>query len=74
VPTENRSPEPRIRVDITEIIRGWKQDTASARAIILRVEREAGSFGAVQFWSTADAIRRPLIDITYVPPLRYEGR
>lgn len=63
-----------IKVDITEVMRAWKQDSVSARALILRVEREGGSYGQLRFWSTADATRLPVLDVTYVPPLKYEGR
>jgi hypothetical protein len=63
-----------IKVDITDVLRAWKQDTTSSRSIILRAEREAGSFGAVRFWSTADPTRQPQLRVTYIPPLRYEGR
>jgi hypothetical protein len=63
-----------IRVDITDVMRSWKQDTITPRTLVLRIDREGGSFGQLRFWSTADATRRPVIDLTYVPQVRYEGR
>src|SRR5262249_7903368 len=63
-----------IKVDITDLIRGWKGDTLSARALVHRLDHEGGTFGQVRFWSTSDLLRKPTIDITYVPPVNYEGR
>jgi hypothetical protein len=63
-----------IRVDITDVIKSWKGDTLSARSLILRLDKEGGTWGEVRFWSTSDPLRKPLIDITYVPPVNYEGR
>ena len=63
-----------IRVDITDVMRSWRQDTITPRTLVLRIDREGGSFGQLRFWSTADATRRPVIDLTYVPQVRYEGR
>jgi hypothetical protein len=63
-----------IKVDITDVVRSWKGDTLSARAFVLRLDREGGSFGQVRFWSTSDLLRKPVLDITFVPQVNYEGR
>jgi len=41
---------------------------------VLRLDHEGGSFGMVRFWSTGDPLRKPVLDITYIPPVNYEGR
>ncbi|MBI4502867.1 MAG: hypothetical protein HY700_17105 [Gemmatimonadetes bacterium] len=63
-----------VKVDLTDIIRAWRTDTTQAHTVVLRASPEGGSFGVLQFWSTADPTRRPTLDITYVPPISYQGR
>jgi hypothetical protein len=63
-----------IRVDITGLFRAWRADTTLNRALVLRTSPEGSSFGEVRFWSTADPTKRPLIEVTYVPPIRYQGQ
>jgi len=63
-----------IKVDITDVIRSWKGDSLSPRAVALTVEREGGSWAEARFWSSANLTLRPMLDITFVPPVKYEGR
>ncbi len=63
-----------IRIDITYLLRAWHGDTLSTHSLVLRMNPEGGSFGEIRFWSTADPTRRPLLEVTYVPPLSYQGR
>jgi hypothetical protein len=60
-----------VRVDVTEVLRAWRGDSTLPRVLVLRAIPEGGAIGELRFWSTADASRRPLLDITYVPPISY---
>jgi hypothetical protein len=62
-----------IKVDITRVVQSWRADTTQSHTVLLRISPEAGSFGELRFWSSADP-RRALLDITYVPPINYQGR
>jgi hypothetical protein len=60
-----------IRIDVTSVLRVWRADTTLPRVLVLRSVPEAGGFGELRFWSTADATRGPALDITYVPPVGF---
>ncbi len=64
-----------IKVDVTFLVQNWKSDSLPpVRTIMVRQSPEGSSFGQVRFWSTNDALRRPVLRVTYVPPLSYQGR
>jgi hypothetical protein len=63
-----------VRVDFTSIIRSWKGDTTRAHTVVLSSSPEAGTFAELRFWSSASPAYRPLLDLTYVPPIDYQGR
>jgi hypothetical protein len=57
-----------IRIDITNLLRVWKGQANLPRVFTLRGVPDAGTLSEIRFWSSEDATRRPLVQVTYVLP------
>lgn len=60
-----------IRIDITNLIRLWKSNTELPRTFVIRGVPDAGTLSEIRFWSSQDATRHPLVQVTYVPPFGF---
>lgn len=60
-----------IRIDITNLIRLWKSNTELPRTFVIRAVPDAGTLSEIRFWSSQDAMRHPLVQVTYVPPFGF---
>lgn len=58
-----------VRIDITHILRSWSLDAARPRSFMLMVANEAASFAEFRFFSSASAADRPVLQVTYAPPV-----
>lgn len=56
-----------VRVELTQLLRLWAQDTLAATAVMLRQQSEGGSFAEIRFHPSANAAFRPALHLTYVP-------
>ncbi len=55
-----------VRIDVTNLIRAWAQDTSVATTLVLAQLREASSYTQIRFYSTRAPTFRPALHITYV--------
>jgi hypothetical protein len=62
-----------VRLDVTDVVLGWTNDTTIPRALALRAVPEGGSFGELRI-GAADSPLHPLLHITFVPPLQLGQR
>jgi hypothetical protein len=56
-----------VHVDVTNILRFWIGDTLAPPTIVLQQVPEGGDFAEIRFYSTADAVHRPVLRLTYSP-------
>lgn len=56
-----------VRVELTQLLRLWAQDTLAATAVMLRQQSEGGSFAEIRFHPSANTAFRPALHLTYVP-------
>lgn len=56
-----------VRIDVTDLVRRWQSDTLAPTALMLRADPEAGSSGEIRFAPSRTALRRPALQLTYVP-------
>lgn len=62
-----------VRLDVTDLVIGWTQDSTRPRAFAVRAIPEGGSVAALRVGSAAGAAR-PRLHITFIPPLTLGGR
>ena len=55
-----------VRIEVTDLIRGWSQDTTAATAMMLGQLPEASSFSQIRFYSTRAPAFKPTLQVTYV--------
>ena len=55
-----------VKIDITDMVRAWTQDTSAVTAFFLAHGAEAGSFTEIRFYSSRALPFRPALHITYV--------
>lgn len=56
-----------VRLDITQLVRGWQNDSTFPRSLMLRVVPEAGTVAELRFGSSRSAAGMPSLQLTYVP-------
>jgi hypothetical protein len=62
-----------VRLDVTDLVIGWTNDSTRPRAFAVRAIPEGSSVAALRIGSAAGAAR-PRLHITFVPPLTLGGR
>jgi len=62
-----------VRVEVTNIVRAWKSPSSLPHTISLRVVPEGGSIAEARFNSTRSPVGRPILEISYVPPIVVQG-
>lgn len=55
-----------VRIEMTDLVRAWAQDTSAATAFILGQVPEGSSFAQMRFYSTRAPAFKPVFHITYV--------
>jgi len=55
-----------VRIELTDLIRGWALDTTAATALMLGQLPEASSFSQIRFYSTRTPAFKPTLHVTYV--------
>jgi hypothetical protein len=63
-----------VRLDVTTLFVGWANDSTSARTLMLRAVPEGNGFAELWFGSSAAGALRPLLQVTFVPPIVLGGR
>ncbi len=62
-----------VRVEVTNIVRAWKSPSSLPHTISLRVVPEGGSFAEARFNSTRSPVGRPVLEVSFVPPIVVQG-
>ena len=62
-----------VRVEVTNIVRVWKSPSTLPHTISLRVLPEGGSIAEARFESSRSPVGKPIIEISYVPPIVVRG-
>ncbi len=60
-----------VRIDITDLLTDFQLDPERPRVVVLRAVPEGASFVEARFGSTANAATRPVLHITFVPPVDF---
>jgi hypothetical protein len=55
-----------VRIEVTDLVRAWAQDTTAVTAFFMAQVPEAASFAEIRFYSSRAAAFRPALHITYV--------
>jgi len=55
-----------VRMEVTDLVRAWAQDTTAATALMLGQVPEASSYSQIRFYSTRAPAFRPALHVTYV--------
>ena len=55
-----------VRMEVTDLVRSWAQDTSAATALMLGQVPEASSYSQIRFYSTRAPAFRPALHVTYV--------
>ena len=55
-----------VTMEITDLVRGWAQDTVTPKGLFLGQSPEAGSFTEVRFYSSRATVFKPSLHVTYV--------
>ena len=55
-----------VRIELTDLVRAWAQDTTAATALMLGHLPEAATFSQIRFYSTRTPAFRPALHVTYV--------
>jgi hypothetical protein len=55
-----------VRMELTDLIRAWAQDTTATTAFMLLQTAEAATYAQIRFYSTRTPAFRPALHITYV--------
>ena len=55
-----------VRIELTDLVRAWAQDTTAATAFFLTHVPEAAAFTEIRFYSSRAPAFRPALHITYV--------
>jgi hypothetical protein len=63
-----------VRLDVTDLVIGWTQDTTLARAFAVRALPEGGSVAMLRMGASTSGTARPQLHVTFVPPLTLGGR
>jgi len=63
-----------VRLDVTDLVIGWTQDTTLARAFAVRAIPEGGSVATLRMGASTSGTARPQLHVTFVPPLTLGGR
>ncbi len=56
-----------VRIDVTDLVRRWQNDTLAPTALMLRADPEGGGVGEVRFAPSRTAALRPALHVTYIP-------
>ena len=62
-----------IRLDVTDLLRGWRADPDRPRTIVIRAVPEGSALGAVALGGSAGG-SAPTIHVTYIPPVALGDR
>jgi hypothetical protein len=62
-----------VRLDVTDLVIRWTNDSTAPSALALRAIPEGSSFAELRI-GAADGALRPRLQVTYVPPLRLGER
>jgi len=63
-----------VRLDVTDLVIGWTQDSTRPRAFAVRAIPEGGSVAALRLGATTSGAARPRLHVTFIPPLTLGGR
>ena len=63
-----------VRLDVTDLVIGWTQDSTRPRAFAVRALPEGGSVAALRMGARTSGAARPRLHVTFVPPLTLGGR
>lgn len=63
-----------VRLDVTDLVRGWASDSTLPTVIAIRAVPEAVSPALLRFGGAASGARRPRLRVTFVQPLQLGGR
>lgn len=55
-----------VRIELTDLVRAWAQDTSAATALVLGQAPEAATYTQVRFYSSRAPAFRPALHITFV--------
>jgi hypothetical protein len=55
-----------VRVEVTDMVRGWAFDSTAPTALMLGQAPEAGSYSELRFYSSRAPAFRPALRVTYV--------
>lgn len=56
-----------VRIDITHIVRAFRQDSLLPRSVMIRLGREGGTFGEFRFHRGSDPQFAPAVQLTWAP-------
>lgn len=63
-----------VRLDVTTLMVDWAGDPTRPRTLVLRAIPEGNGFAELWFGSSAAGAQRPLLEVTFVPPITLGGR
>jgi hypothetical protein len=55
-----------VRIELTDLVRAWAQDTSAATAVVLGQAPEAATYTQVRFYSSRAPAFRPALHVTFV--------